>query len=642
MSGYNTIASRHFIHTHGTTIESKKNIVFFWLESLEQGYLDDNLYPGLTPHINGVKDKSYSFTDIISPIGTTWSMAGVVGQSCGVPLVAFSTRKELALTNDFSGDAFLPLADCMQDILARSGYQNHYISGADLNFAGFINFMESHSFTSLTGYQAILKKYPTMTREGWGIRDSDVLQVAIQDYKELSKQDKPFSLFVETSDTHIPAIPPNKYCLNHLYPRYKDDITQESYNTLHAIHCLDQSIGRFLEVAMPDIEAGKTMVVFASDHRSVSGLVNPVDFKNRRDIEAAAGKNTFIIIDKDLGKGINNSRASVLDIGATILGRFDETIKGIGYGRNLFKEQSLRELQDNLDLFIRQEIPFISSLWHWPQSAETFEFSGSYLLMNDQVFSFPISMILDKKGYIRHFLFKEINKELLDSLLEELSGTDGHYYLSINKCSENTEFYQNIKEGRIEKDYCALYGNSENGVELLELNGSDTLTVHQENGKLQFLPEQKKYQDLNRSVKWPACKTSVIYNGNIIQNCLVEIGNIDKLPQHMLSLYFSRDPGDYSVTLTYSSPEESVQPVANWQIDVRATANTRFAEGTFYGSQNKMKSITGNFTITPEQAGRANLHLQNSRQTGQEFELAVFVSSKADFKMESIEITRLK
>lgn len=639
LTSYNTFTSSHFIHSYGKTVQPKKNIVFFWLESLEYGFLNDRIYPGLMPRIHALKNKSYAFTDIVSPAGTTWSMAGITAQSCGVPLLAFSEKHELlpfsrlggrfALYNDFQNKSFLPLANCMQDILTQSGYYVHYTSGADLDFAGLKKFMESHGFASFTGYHALQAAYPDLEESGWGVRDSEVLKIATKHYKDLSVKHKPFALFVETADTHVPAIEPDKYCRNHLYPLYAKTIS-DKVNTLHSIYCLDQGIGEFIDTIMPDIEAGKTMVVLVSDHRSPSGLVAPVNPDNDQNMKALTGKNTFIILDKDLGGGLNDSKASVLDVGATVLGLLDEEIKGIGYGRNLFKEKSLREKQDNLDQFLRSEIPFISSLWNWPQAGEQIEFTESHVLVNNQAMSLPVIMLLDDKGYIRNFLFKNLDKDISNALFEELRDKKLDYYLSLDQCSENREFYKEINKKSVEKKYCVLYGNRENGVKLLQADNFETLMIKHE--------EMKKADLSFYTNSWKACKSSVIYQGKVVGDCAVELKSKEK-KQHMLTLYLPEQPaGDYSVKLTYSSPLKPEKTVANWLIYIRGATEALLAEGSLNGSNGQTKTVTEKFSILPEQTGKSSY----PSHVGQEFELAVFVPPESDLKVETIEITRLK
>ena len=80
---------------------------------MERTYLDEDIFPGLTPNLKRLEQSSLSFTNIDSPRATNWTIAGMAASQCIVPLLT-----PVASENSMSGvDKFIPLAKCLEDIL---------------------------------------------------------------------------------------------------------------------------------------------------------------------------------------------------------------------------------------------------------------------------------------------------------------------------------------------------------------------------------------------------------------------------------------------------------------------------------------------------------------------------------------------
>src|SRR5690606_1491783 len=97
------------------TIARPKNIVWIYGESLERTYLDQEAFPGLLPGLSQLVRQGLDFRDIASPQGTGWTIAGIVGSMCGVPLTA--TRGDENSLGRMS--EFLPGARCLPEYLAE-------------------------------------------------------------------------------------------------------------------------------------------------------------------------------------------------------------------------------------------------------------------------------------------------------------------------------------------------------------------------------------------------------------------------------------------------------------------------------------------------------------------------------------------
>jgi phosphoglycerol transferase len=78
--------------------------------------------------------------------GTDYTIAGMVASQCGIPLFAPFEGNASA-----SGLQLLPAEYLLGDILKNSGYENYFVQGANLRFAGKDVFLKSHGFDHLYG-----------------------------------------------------------------------------------------------------------------------------------------------------------------------------------------------------------------------------------------------------------------------------------------------------------------------------------------------------------------------------------------------------------------------------------------------------------------------------------------------------------
>lgn len=105
--------------------------MYIYGESLERTYFDLQAFPGLAPELSREKDHSIDFSNTEQLPGTDYTIAGMVASQCGIPLFApFDGNASASLSS------FYPQNICLGDILKHSGYENWFIQGADLRFAG--------------------------------------------------------------------------------------------------------------------------------------------------------------------------------------------------------------------------------------------------------------------------------------------------------------------------------------------------------------------------------------------------------------------------------------------------------------------------------------------------------------------------
>lgn len=183
-------------------LQRRKNIVWIYGESLERTYLDDRVFPGLTPNLRRLAGEGLDFRNIASNEGSGWTIAGLVSSMCGVPLTTAPGDEN---SMDRMG-LFLPEARCLGDYLKQQGYSNHFVGGANASFAGKGSFLASHGFDEVRDVQHFHDKGVGPSHfSAWGVHDDVMLDDAWENFERLSRAGQPFMLTALTMDTHHPA-----------------------------------------------------------------------------------------------------------------------------------------------------------------------------------------------------------------------------------------------------------------------------------------------------------------------------------------------------------------------------------------------------------------------------------------------------
>jgi phosphoglycerol transferase len=323
-----------------------RNFIFIYGEGLERTYFDESLFPGLIVGLRELEAKSTTFTDIRQTNGTTFTIGGIVGSQCGIPLVTASSGNSMA-----GMSKFLPNAVCFGDLLSERGYHLSFLGGASLKFAGKGKFLNGHGFEDAQGREQLVKKLPDPSYlSGWGIHDDSLLDIAYDKFVELSSKPKPFGLMMLTLDTHHPD--------GHVARRVADAKYQGGkVPILNAVAGSDRLLTAFIRRVL-DSPAGKdTLIVVASDHLA---LENGATAR----LERGERRNLFMIIDPRNPGGSRIAKpGTTLDIGPTVLHALGFRTS-IGLGRDLLgNEPSLRAELPNLTASLASWRDPISGFW---------------------------------------------------------------------------------------------------------------------------------------------------------------------------------------------------------------------------------------------------------------------------------------
>lgn len=294
------------IFTPAPMTSPPKNLILIYAESLEQTYFDDALFPDLLPRLSKLREDALNFTNVSQVDGTGWTIAGLVASQCSLPFNVRYWDGQEAHTALAAIEAPFERELCMGDILDGYGYDNTYMGGAKLSFAGKGKFLRANGFDTVLGQDALLDMLGDYEyRSGWGLYDDSLLDLAAARVPQLAAGDAPFMLSVLTVDTHQPNGHISKDCAP--YPNEDNPI-------LHAVYCTDQVIGEFIETlrARPDMD--NTVIALFSDHLALRNTVF--------DRLSAIGENrrlTFSVWGDDIAPGENTARATHFDVGPTLM-----------------------------------------------------------------------------------------------------------------------------------------------------------------------------------------------------------------------------------------------------------------------------------------------------------------------------------
>ena len=313
--------------------EQKRNLVYIYLESVENTFLDidsggafdQNLMPEYTKLCQD--NINFSNTDKIGgalrTYGITYTTAGIFAQGFGLPL------KVGVETSAIHPNSILPNKYNMFDILNDAGYSQHVVMGSDIDFGGLRELFESHGDMNIYDYQYMVdtgfvdKGYKVF----WGVEDEILYDFSKRKLNEISKNDEPFVFVMETVDTHNP----NGYVCG---------LCQNDHDSQYAnvVACASRQLEDFMSWSKQQDWYDNTTFVIVGDHLSMKN-----DFFT--DIDSRYDRTTVNCFVNAINTNENtqfvNRQFSSLDMFPTILSAIGFKIEGnrLGLGTNLFSNQ---------------------------------------------------------------------------------------------------------------------------------------------------------------------------------------------------------------------------------------------------------------------------------------------------------------
>jgi phosphoglycerol transferase len=328
-----------YVNPDSVQIEFKerRNLILIFLESMEYNFQDSvnggNLKENLIPEITGYLKNEQSFVPGgVAVSGMGWTMADVVAKTCGIPLVfPPSIKGRVApLTS------FLPGTTCLTDLLIRNNYNVIVSQGTNLKFSGMDVFLKSHSSPEAYGLMYYLRdeRVKKDSTTNWGVKDSLHYELIKEHISRISKEKKPWAVWMFTIDTHTPYGFLDSKCA-------PDPMVSKKKQMPYVIRCASRQVDSFIKWAKTQEWYGNTVIAVMGDH-AMMAAPELVGFRDTSFTHYWL--DFFINSSKDAG---NYKREfTSLDMFPTILESMGAEIPNgaLGLGRSLYsKEQTLLE-----------------------------------------------------------------------------------------------------------------------------------------------------------------------------------------------------------------------------------------------------------------------------------------------------------
>ena len=311
----------------------KRNLIYIYVESLETSLFSKenggNFNESIIPNLEKIARDNVNFSSseklggaVMLP-GSTWTIAGIIAQSAGIPLKLATSDGNIYWNYDKN---FLPGAYTLGEVLEDSGYRNYFLLGSNAGFGGRNLYFSQHGNYTIYDYLYALnhdwidKDYNVW----WGYEDSKLYSFAKKELLKIAESEEPFNFTMLTADTH----PTDGYLDSSCSKKFDE-------NYLNSYACADKMLSEFVSWIKKQDLYENTTIVIVGDHLSMqSNLTDMFDIDNERYIYNA-------FINSKVQKNNKTRLFSSMDIYPTVLASLGFNIDGdrLGIGTNLFSDK---------------------------------------------------------------------------------------------------------------------------------------------------------------------------------------------------------------------------------------------------------------------------------------------------------------
>lgn len=311
--------------------EEKKNLIYIFMESMEISAADENVGGGKSfnaiPELTDLAFANNCFNGSdnsqlnggIPLTNGTWTIAGIVSQTSGLPL---------KLTNSFSNKRgtisdFMPGATTLGDILEEQGYKQVFMLGSDAAFGNREQYFTEHGNFEIDDYYWARDTglIPYNYFVWWGYEDDKLFTFAQEKATELAAGDQPFNLTLLTVDTHFTDGWLCEDC---------PDTFADQYSNVLA--CSSKKVSEFVQWVQEQPWGEDTVIILSGDHLCM-------DDNYYSDMPDGYERKTYVnIINGAKEKPAEKRTFATIDMFPTTLSALGAEIEGdrLGLGTDLY------------------------------------------------------------------------------------------------------------------------------------------------------------------------------------------------------------------------------------------------------------------------------------------------------------------
>lgn len=330
----------HYIHPDSVKIiapQQPKNLIVILLESMETNFAR------YTPEIDSLFKQQGFAPGGVNVSGTSWTIAGITGKLCGIPL-----NMPMGI-DEYNGKLpiYLPNASCFMNILANQEYNQVYIQGSSGDFTQKRDFWKAHGNVAVHDIEYFKEagKIPQDYKVFWGFEDRKLYGFVKEELDSLASLEHPFALYMLTVDSHQPF-------------GYTDDLCQEKFADTQeeypkALRCASMQLGDFLAWASKQPWFASTVIAVMGDH-TLDHLSAKANVPPHEQLYW-----TNFILNSAIPRPEKKRQYSSLDMFPTLLEAMGFSLEGraLGLGKSLYSDEpTLLELygQQTLDNLLRE------------------------------------------------------------------------------------------------------------------------------------------------------------------------------------------------------------------------------------------------------------------------------------------------